>query len=153
MKLEEITKIAELMSANDLAELAIESPEVKISMKRGAVGTHVVTVAAPAPVAVAAAPAPAAVAAAPVAAVEAASGKKAEYISSPIVGTFYASPSPDAPAFVKVGSTVKEDTVVCIVEAMKVMNEIKAEIAGKVVEVVAESGKPVQFGQVLFRVS
>jgi acetyl-CoA carboxylase biotin carboxyl carrier protein len=70
-----------------------------------------------------------------------------------MVGTFYASPAPDAPSFVEVGKAINPETVVCIVEAMKVMNEIKAEIAGKVVEVVAESGKPVQFGQVLFRVS
>jgi acetyl-CoA carboxylase biotin carboxyl carrier protein len=70
-----------------------------------------------------------------------------------MVGTFYSSPSPDAPAFVEAGKTVNPDTVVCIIEAMKVMNEIKAEISGKVVEVVAENGKPVQFGQVLFRVS
>ena len=70
-----------------------------------------------------------------------------------MVGTFYSSSSPEAPSFVEVGTTIDPETVVCIIEAMKVMNEIKAEIAGKVVEVVAESGKPVQFGQVLFRVS
>lgn len=70
-----------------------------------------------------------------------------------MVGTFYAAPSPESPAFVEVGTSVNAETVVCIVEAMKVMNEIKAEISGKIVEVVAESGQPVQFGQVLFRVS
>ena len=70
-----------------------------------------------------------------------------------MVGTFYASPSPESPSFVEVGKTINADSVVCIIEAMKVMNEIKAEIAGKVVEIVAENGKPVQFGQVLFRVS
>jgi acetyl-CoA carboxylase biotin carboxyl carrier protein len=70
-----------------------------------------------------------------------------------MVGTFYSSPSPDAPSFVEAGKTINADSVVCIIEAMKVMNEIKAEISGKVVEVVAENGKPVQFGQVLFRVS
>jgi acetyl-CoA carboxylase biotin carboxyl carrier protein len=74
-------------------------------------------------------------------------------ITSPMVGTFYSSPSPDAPSFVEAGKTINADSVVCIIEAMKVMNEIKAEISGKVVEVVAENGKPVQFGQVLFRVS
>ena len=70
-----------------------------------------------------------------------------------MVGTFYASPSPESPAFVEVGKSINAESVVCIIEAMKVMNEIKAEIAGKVVEIVAENGKPVQFGQVLFRVS
>ena len=73
-------------------------------------------------------------------------------IVSPMVGTFYRSGSPDGPPFVDVGATVTEDTVVCIIEAMKVMNEIKAETGGVIAEVVAENGKPVQFGQVLFRV-
>ena len=73
-------------------------------------------------------------------------------IVSPMVGTFYRGPSPDAPAFVDVGKSVTEDTVVCIIEAMKVMNEIKAETSGIIAEVMAENGKPVQFGQVLFRV-
>ncbi|PYL54475.1 MAG: acetyl-CoA carboxylase biotin carboxyl carrier protein [Verrucomicrobia bacterium] len=73
-------------------------------------------------------------------------------IVSPMVGTFYCSASPDSPPFVDVGKSVTEDTVVCIIEAMKVMNEIKAETTGVVAEVVAENGKPVQFGQVLFRV-
>jgi acetyl-CoA carboxylase biotin carboxyl carrier protein len=69
-----------------------------------------------------------------------------------MVGTFYLSPSPEAKVYVEVGDTVTPDTVVCIVEAMKVMNEIKAEIAGIVVEISADDGKPVQFGQPLFRV-
>src|SRR2546429_8521002 len=73
-------------------------------------------------------------------------------IVSPMVGTFYRAGSPDGAPFVDVGKTVTEDTVVCIIEAMKVMNEIKAETSGVIAEVVAENGKPVQFGQVLFRV-
>ncbi len=73
-------------------------------------------------------------------------------IVSPMVGTLYRAVSPDAPPFVEVGKAVTEDTVVCIIEAMKVMNEIKAETSGVVAEVLAENGKPVQFGQVLFRV-
>jgi acetyl-CoA carboxylase biotin carboxyl carrier protein len=73
-------------------------------------------------------------------------------IISPMVGTFYRGASPDATPFVDVGKQVTEDTVVCIIEAMKVMNEIKAETSGAIAEVVAENGKPVQFGQVLFRV-
>ena len=73
-------------------------------------------------------------------------------IVSPMVGTFYRGPSPDAPPFVDVGKTVAEDTVVCIIEAMKVMNEIKAETGGIIAEVLAENSKPVQFGQVLFKV-
>src|SRR5438552_1939038 len=73
-------------------------------------------------------------------------------IVSPMVGTFFRAGSPDTPPFVDVGKTVTEETVVCIIEAMKVMNEIKAETSGVIAEVVAENGKPVQFGQVLFRV-
>ncbi len=73
-------------------------------------------------------------------------------IVSPMVGTFYRAGSPDSPPFADVGKTVSEETVVCIIEAMKVMNEIKAETTGTIAEVVAENGKPVQFGQVLFRV-
>lgn len=73
-------------------------------------------------------------------------------IVSPMVGTFYLSPSPEAKAYIEVGQTVTPDSVVCIVEAMKVMNEIKAEVAGTIVEIAAENGKPVQFGQPLFRV-
>ena len=69
-----------------------------------------------------------------------------------MVGTFYASPSPEAQPFAKPGQAITSDSVVCIIEAMKVMNEIKAECQGTIVEVVAENGKPVQFGQVLFRV-
>ena len=74
-------------------------------------------------------------------------------IKSPMVGTFYASPSPENPSFVEVGKSVTAESVVCIIEAMKVMNEIQAEVSGKIVEIVAENGKPVQFGEVLFRVS
>jgi acetyl-CoA carboxylase biotin carboxyl carrier protein len=73
-------------------------------------------------------------------------------IVSPMVGTFYRAASPDAPPFVDIGKEVTEETVVCIIEAMKVMNEIKAETKGVIAEVVAENGKPVQFGQVLYRV-
>jgi len=69
-----------------------------------------------------------------------------------MVGTFYASPSPESPAYVSVGQAVTPDTVVCIIEAMKVMNEIKAEVSGTIAEIAAENGKPVQFGQALFRI-
>lgn len=104
----------------------------------------------PAPVAApAAAPAAAPVAeSAPVAEVP---KKNLLEIKSPMVGTFYSAPSPDAPPFVSVGQEVTPDTVVCIIEAMKVMNEVKAEVAGTVTEICAENGKPVQFGQAMFR--
>jgi acetyl-CoA carboxylase biotin carboxyl carrier protein len=72
-------------------------------------------------------------------------------VKSPMVGTFYGSPSPESPAFISVGQEITPDTVVCIIEAMKVMNEVKAEVSGTVTEICAENGKPVQFGQALFR--
>lgn len=75
------------------------------------------------------------------------------YITSPMVGTFYATPSPDDPSFVKVGDKIEKNTLVCIVEAMKVMNEVKAGVSGTIVEILVESGHPVEFGTKLFRVT
>jgi acetyl-CoA carboxylase biotin carboxyl carrier protein len=86
------------------------------------------------------------------AAEEAEKGAPLRDIVSPMVGTFYRAGSPESPPFADVGKSVNEESVVCIIEAMKVMNEIKAEMSGTIAEVVAENGKPVQFGQVLFRV-
>src|SRR5205085_733540 len=99
--------------------------------------------------------APAATPSAPAAAAPAEAAAPSEptrEITSPMVGTFYRAASPESPSFVDVGQEVNEDTVVCIIEAMKVMNEIKAEVKGVIAEVVAENGKPVQFGQALFKV-
>jgi acetyl-CoA carboxylase biotin carboxyl carrier protein len=146
----EVRSLIDLLKQNDLAVLEFEKGDFRITLKTPAGASSGATViqghaSAPLP---AASSAPAEKAAAP----EPAKGNYKE-ITSPMVGTFYSSPSPDAPAFVEAGKTINADSVVCIIEAMKVMNEIKAEISGKVVEVVAENGKPVQFGQVLFRVS
>ncbi|MBS0658286.1 MAG: acetyl-CoA carboxylase biotin carboxyl carrier protein [Verrucomicrobia bacterium] len=156
MDLKDIKAIIELMKKNDLSVFKLEREDFKIVLERGTTGVvHVAAPAAaplllPAPAAApaAAAPAPAATSAAPAAA----PASDSREISSPMVGTFYSAPSPESPAFVKVGDSVDENTVVCIVEAMKVMNEIKAETKGTIVEIVAENGKPVQFGQPLFRV-
>ncbi|MBN8708224.1 MAG: acetyl-CoA carboxylase, biotin carboxyl carrier protein [Verrucomicrobia bacterium 61-8] len=146
MDLKEIRTLIDLMKKNGLAVFKMEREGFKITLKTaGAEGpTQIITSGvAPAPVAVAAAPATPAAAEAP---------SNLKEIKSPMVGTFYASPSPDSPAYVSVGQEVTPDTVVCIVEAMKVMNEIKAEVAGVIAEISAENGKPVQFGQALFRV-
>ncbi len=151
MELKDIKIIIELMKKNDLSVFKLEKEGVKIVLERGT--GSVFTVAAPAaPVllpapGLAAAPAATAAAAAPA---EPASDLRE--IQSPMVGTFYTAASPDSPAFAKVGDVVDENTVVCIIEAMKVMNEIKAETKGVIAEIVAENGKPVQFGQPLFRV-
>lgn len=135
------------MKRNDLSVFKLEKEGIKITLKKGNDFQPVITSSAAAPVAIPAA-APVAVAAVPTAPAK----EKLPEIASPMVGTFYAAASPDAPAFVKVGQQVDENTVVCIIEAMKVMNEIKAETKGTIVEVVAENGKPVQFGQALFRI-
>jgi acetyl-CoA carboxylase biotin carboxyl carrier protein len=138
------------MKKSDLSEFEIQDQEFKLRIKRDVGGrTAVAPVAAPvpAPAPVAATPVAAPVAAAPVAA-----DPNVKVITSPMVGTFYATPSPDSPNFVAIGSTVKADTVVCIIEAMKVMNEIQSELAGTIVECLVASGTSVEFGQPLFRV-
>jgi acetyl-CoA carboxylase biotin carboxyl carrier protein len=148
--IKEIRALIDLMKKNGLAVFKMEKEGFKITLEMaGANAQPIIQYAAPAalPAAPVAAPAASAPASAPA---EAASNLKE--ITSPMVGSFYASPSPDAPPYVAVGQTVTPETVVCIIEAMKVMNEIKAEVSGVIAEIVAENGKPVQFGQALFRV-
>ena len=136
------------MRKNDLSVFKMEKEGFKITLKKGTDFQPVIATAAPIAL-------PAATAAAPVSppASPPASKEPSNYIeiTSPMVGTFYSAPSPDSPPYVTVGQDVSEDTVVCLMEAMKVMNEIKAEVRGVVAEIVAENGKPVQYGQVLFR--
>ena len=134
------------MRKNDLSVFKMEKEGFKITLKKGTDFQPVITTNAP--VAPAVAPAVVAVSA-PEAPKDTASLRE---ITSPMVGTFYAAASPDSPPYVSVGQEVTEDTVVCIIEAMKVMNEIKAEVRGVIAEVVAETGKPVQYGQALFKV-
>ena len=151
MELKDIKLIIDLMKKNDLSVFKLEKEGFKIVLERGTGGAY--TVVAPAAAALPlplAAPAPAAPSAE--AAPAKAETEDGHEITSPMVGTFYAASSPEAPPYIKVGDTVSEETVVCIIEAMKVMNEIKAETNGVVTEVLAQNGKPVQFGQPLFRV-
>ena len=150
MELKDIEAIIDLMRKNDLSVFEMEKDGFKLKLQKGANGQPVLT----APIAIAPSLAGGV---APATEKAATSTKPAETerlreIVSPMVGTFYRAPSADAPPFVDVGKTVNEDTVVGIIEAMKVMNEIKAETSGVIAEVVAENGKPVQFGQALFRV-
>ena len=142
MDLKDIKAIIDLMTKNDLSVFEMEKDGFRLKLQKGLGDQPIVVSAAPA-----VANGPATAGATPAAA---AAGLKD--IASPMVGTFYRAASPDAAAFVDVGTQVTEDTVVCIIEAMKVMNEIKAETTGVIAEVVAENGKPVQFGQALFRV-
>tara|TARA_B100000927_G_scaffold68643_3_gene54269 strand:- start:5184 stop:5663 length:480 start_codon:yes stop_codon:yes gene_type:complete len=152
----DIKKIVELMDEHGLSQFMLEQDETKLELKKGGdvdvAAISQLMASAPAPAAVpAAAPATAPAGAAPD---PEPSGLPAgtEEITSPMVGTFYTASAPDADAFVKVGDRVSADTTVCIVEAMKVMNEIQAEIAGEIVEILVENGTAVQFGEPLFRV-
>lgn len=157
MKIEEIKTIVKLMSDHDLTEFKIEAEAYNLCIRRGsgaAAPAPVMVAAAPAPVQMAApvaaaAPAPAAPAA-PAAAPAPAAPVSVETIDAPLVGTFYRAASPEAQAFVKVGDHIAPDTVIGIIEAMKVMNEIKAEKSGVIKEVLVENGQPVEFGQPLF---
>jgi acetyl-CoA carboxylase biotin carboxyl carrier protein len=149
LELKDIKAVIDLMKKNDLSVFEMEKDGFKLKLQKGA-GDQTVF-AAPANGLPAAAPP--AVAPAPVAPVqETEKGASLGEIVSPMVGTFYRAGSPESPPFVDIGKEVTEETVVCIIEAMKVMNEIKAETKGVIAEIVAEGGKPVQFGQVLFRV-
>jgi acetyl-CoA carboxylase biotin carboxyl carrier protein len=157
LELKDIKELIALMRKNDLSVFKMERDGFKITLKRG--NDFQPIIAASTPVALPAgvsaalpvAPTPE-VAAAPAAPASEPKTENFREIVSPMVGTFYATPSPEAPPYVSVGSSITEGAVVCIVEAMKVMNEIKSEIAGTIVEVLAENGKSVQYGQVLFRV-
>lgn len=143
-----IEKLAKVLAETGLTEISLEDGEQAITLRKEVVVSSAPQVVA-APVQ-AAAPVAAPVASAPVA--DVAPAKKGTPITSPMVGTFYKAPSPDSEPFVSVGSTVSAGDVVCIVEAMKMMNEIESEVSGKIVEVCVEDGQPVEFGQVLMYV-
>ena len=156
MDLKNIKSIVDLMKKNALSEFEMEEGDFKIKLKRDAggkprKGDPVVMQEVPMalPVAVAPAAVPAAV---PTATPTLAPASEGTEVKSPMIGTFYRKPSPDAEPFVEVGAKVGADTVVCIIEAMKVMNEIKAEVKGTIIEVLMEEGKPVEYGQALFRI-
>jgi acetyl-CoA carboxylase biotin carboxyl carrier protein len=148
LDLKDIKAVIDLMRKNDLSVFEMEKDGFRLKLQKGAGEQTVYT--QPAPAAAAPAPAPAESSSTPAPAAE--KGSALKDILSPMVGTFYRAGSPEAAPFADVGKEVSEETVVCIIEAMKVMNEIKAETKGVIAEIVAENGKPVQFGQVLFRV-
>jgi acetyl-CoA carboxylase biotin carboxyl carrier protein len=147
--LKDLKAIIDLMKKNSITELELERQEFKIRLKRGG------SIAAPAgedlvlqqyaPIAM---PAPTAAAALQVPPRESSDLE----IKSPMIGTFYRAPSPEAAVYVDVGSEVNPDSVVCIIEAMKVMNEIKAEVKGVITQILVENAKPVEFGQPLFKI-
>ena len=150
MDLKEIKQIIDLMKRSDLTEFEIEEQDLKLRICRDS--KHAVPVIAHAPAPVAAPVAAPAAASAPAAApAKAAAEDSGLVVKSPMVGTFYRSPSPDSKPFVDVGTAVHADTVVCIIEAMKVMNEIQSEVKGIITEVLVENGQAVEYGQPLFK--
>jgi acetyl-CoA carboxylase biotin carboxyl carrier protein len=152
MELKDLKRIVDIMNRNGLCEIEIEQAGTRIRVRKpdGSVRTVVAAPAAAAsslPAEEPAAPAPAPPAAAP-----AAPAESLHTITAPMVGTFYRSPSPEAESYVDVGHRVTPDTVVCILEAMKVMNEIKAECTGEVVKILVQDAEAVEYGQALFQV-
>jgi acetyl-CoA carboxylase biotin carboxyl carrier protein len=155
VNMDELRELISLLRDNGLAELELENEGFRVRLRRESAAAESSRAsiahhdAAPAP---APAPAPASGPAHPgtQATTAAAQDQDLHIISSPIVGTFYRSPSPTADPFVKIGSNVEQDSVVCIIEAMKLMNEIQAETSGEVVKIYVENGQPVEYGQPLF---
>jgi acetyl-CoA carboxylase biotin carboxyl carrier protein len=153
--LKQIKQIIDLMKRSELTEFAVEEEGFKLKIRRGATGIPLVSTAPgsnppftePAP-----ASASAPVAATPLAPPPAGDEAGVTYVKSPMVGTFYRAASPESKPFADVGSKVVENSVVCIIEAMKIMNEIQAETKGAVLEVLVENGQPVEYGQKLFKI-
>ena len=147
MDLKDIKAIIDLMKKNAISEFELERQDFKIKLKRGLNGANAapddLPVYASAP-AIAHAPTPASV--------STSAGAGDAEIKSPMIGTFYRAPSPESANYVEVGTEVNPDTVVCIIEAMKVMNEIKAEVRGVITHVMMDNAKPVEFGQPLFKI-
>lgn len=149
---QKVRKLVELMNEHELSEIVLKQGDQQVRLKRGGEPVQIATapvapLTAPQPAA-APAPAPATPAAAPTTP----AAEEGTTINSPMVGTFYLSSSPEAAPFVKVGDQVGPDSTICIIEAMKVFNEIPAECSGKILAVLVENGSPVEFGQPLFKI-
>ena len=157
MKAKELRELIDFISNTGLEEVNIETEEFKVKVKRSpdTVAVAAPAVAAPAPIATAPSPVPTAPAAAPATPEDklaAAASSNLIEIKSPMIGTFYRTPNPDSPSFVNVGDKVKPGDTVCIVEAMKLFNEIESEISGTIVEVLVDNASPVEYDQPLFLV-
>jgi acetyl-CoA carboxylase biotin carboxyl carrier protein len=160
MNQKEIKELIEFLVEKDIAEFELERGDMKLTIKRGSAAqaapvVHVAPVVAPMSTPTAngvAAPIPAPVVAAPASApvVETPAQEELVIVKSPIVGTYYESPSPGAPPFIRVGDMVKEGQVLCIIEAMKLMNEIEADASGEIVKMFVPNGSPVEYGMPLF---
>ena len=143
MYIKEIKDMINLMNENSLTELEIEKEGVRIKLRKGSGGIERAVELVPASQAVSQADKPAAAA-------EKTETKNTLDVKSPMVGTFYRAASPESPAYVNMGDIISPGQVICIIEAMKLMNEIKAEVKGKIVDIQADNAEPVEFGQVLF---
>ncbi|MDP1581711.1 MAG: acetyl-CoA carboxylase biotin carboxyl carrier protein [Candidatus Didemnitutus sp.] len=160
MDLKQIKLIVDLMKRSDLTEFEVEEEGFKIKIKRNSGEIQMIPTGGYSahPFAQSAPPEPPKVAAPATPGAATAAGDTAAdetgfvYVKSPMVGTFYRSPSPENPAFVEVNTKVEEKSVVCIIEAMKIMNEIQSEVKGTVVELLVENGQPVEYGQRIFKV-
>ena len=157
MDLKAIKQVVEMMKRSEISEFEIEEKDFKLRLSRKNGDTQIIQAPAPvaaAPIAAAAPAVPAAPAApaAPATAAAPAEEQGVSVVKSPMVGTFYTAASPDSPVFAKVGAKVSADSIVCIIEAMKVMNEIQAELSGTITEVLVENGEAVEYGQPLFKV-
>jgi acetyl-CoA carboxylase biotin carboxyl carrier protein len=144
--LDRLRRLIELMEAHHLTEIDLQQGDEKVKLRRGGETTM------PVPMPTYSAPAATAPAAAPKAAAAPADGPNIVTIKAPMVGTFYSRPNPQAEPFIKVGQRVSADTVICIIEAMKVFNEIPAEVSGKVVDILIDAEQPVDFGRPLFKI-
>jgi acetyl-CoA carboxylase biotin carboxyl carrier protein len=162
LDLKQIKQVIDLMKRSDLTEFEFEEEGYKIKIKRGSGGQPIITTGSLSahPFPQNSSPidqAPAPTSAGPTASVAQITSAGADeagftYVKSPMVGTFYRSPSPENPSFVEVNAKVEDKTVVCIIEAMKIMNEIQAEVKGTVAEILVENGQPVEYGQRLFKI-
>ncbi len=156
MKVTDLTKLLEVISKTRTNEVTLETADYKLSIKRGEAAQVSLAVPSPAPTAAPTEPVVSAVSgptqAAPAEATPASVDSSLLDVSAPIVGTFYTAPSPDAPPYIKLGDRVSAGQVLCIIEAMKLMNEIEAEVAGTIAEILVKNEEPVEYGQVLFRI-
>ena len=153
MDLRKLKKLIDLVQESGIAELEITEGEEKVRISRGGAVSVTPLAAAPAPIAVAQAGTVVPVAhaaAAPAAASAAEAAPEGHVVKSPMVGTFYRTPSPEAKPFVDVGDTIKAHETLCVIEAMKLMNEIESDVSGIVKAILVENGQPVEYGQALF---
>jgi acetyl-CoA carboxylase biotin carboxyl carrier protein len=144
LPVDKIKQLSEILKDQDLTEIEVEMGDLKIKVRKESSVVHAAAPATIAPAVAASSSAPASPKAAP-------SADLFE-VKSPMVGTFYASPSPDAPAFVKVGDKIKKGDALCIIEAMKLMNELPAEVSGEVVEILASNADAISYGQVIMKI-